>query len=604
MADDRKYPITRREMVGGLLMAAAGAKIAEGQQSSAPTSSTSDFGGIIGKFAEDSKPRKLELPQAKAGSPNIIYIVLDDCGFSDLHCYGSEVATPNIDSLASRGLQYVDFHTKAICSPSRAALLTGRNSHSVGMSELPEADLGFPRTRGRVTRAAATVAQILGANGYSTLGVGKWHLTPAADIKESGSRSEWPLQKGFDRWYGFLGGWSDQYHPDLIEDNHSIARPNRPGYHFSVDIIDKAVKMVDDHATSGPNKPFFLHIAFGATHFPLQVPKPYIDKYVSTFQTGWDQIREDRYKRQLELGVIPPGTKLPPRNPGDPAWNNLSDEERTVFTRFMAAFAGFLEHADEQIGRLIQYLKEKNLFDNTAIFLISDNGGAPEDGVNGSFYTPYDTKTTVHEMFEHLDELGTDKTEPGYQRPWAMASDTPFKFYKLWPYRGGVSTPLIVSWPKGIHNPGIRRQFVDVIDITPTALEIVGVQAPVVFEGVSQIPLQGKSISSTFNNPAGPSPRDTQYFELWGSRGISHNGWTAIGMHRTGTPFDNDHWELYNQDADFSQSNDLASREPVKLREMVALWWSEAAKYGALPLLEAEGEGRRRTYDQFWKVED
>lgn len=604
MTQEPKKGITRREMMGGMLMAAAAVKLAEGQQACAPTTPASGFEGKIGRVASDSMPSKLAIPQARAGSPNIIYIVLDDCGFSDLHCFGSEVATPHIDSLASYGLQYTDFHTKAICSPSRAALLTGRNSHAVGMAELPEGDLGYPHTRGRVTAAATTVAQILRANGYSTLGVGKWHLTPREDMREAGSRSEWPLQKGFDRWYGFLSGWTDQYHPDLVEDNHSLGRPNQPGYHFSVDIVDKAKNMVDQHVASGPDKPFFLHVAFGATHFPIQVPKPYIDKYVSTFQAGWDQIRENRYKRQLELGVIPPGTKLPPRNPGDPAWKHLSDEERTVFTRFMAAFAGFLEHADEQIGRLIQHLKDKNLFDNTAIFLISDNGGAPEAGVKGSFYNPYGGNTTIHEMFEHLDELGSDKTEPGYQRPWAMASDTPFKFYKLWPYRGGVQTPLIVSWPKGIQSHGFRRQFIDVIDITPTVLDITGVEAPAIFEGVCQIPIQGKSMRATFDNPANPGPRDMQYFELWGSRGIYHKGWSAIGMHKTGTSFDSDHWELYNVDEDFSQSEDLAGREQEKLREMIALWWSEAAKNGALPLLEAAVDYRRRTYDQFWKIAD
>jgi arylsulfatase len=591
-------------MVGGMLMAAAGVKIAEGQQTCAPAAPSISFEGTIGKLASDSRPSKLVLPHAHAGSPNIIYIVLDDCGYSDLHCFGSEVSTPHIDSLASGGLQYTCFHSKAICSPSRAALLTGRNSHSVGMAELPEGDRGYPHTRGRITPAAATVAQILRANGYSTLGVGKWHLTPHEDMNESGSRSEWPLQKGFDRWYGFLSGWTDQYHPDLIEDNHALARPNQPGYHFSVDIVDKAMKMVDDHVASGPGKPFFLHVAFGATHFPLQVPKPYIDKYVSTFQVGWDQIRENRYKRQLELGVIPAGTKLPPRNPGDPAWNDLSDEARAVFARFMADFAGFLEHADEQIGHLIEHLKDKNLFDNTVIFLISDNGGAPEAGVNGSFYHPYGGNTTVHEMYQHLDELGTDKTEPGYQRPWAMASDTPFKFYKLWPYRGGVQTPMIVSWPKGIQNHGFRRQFIDIIDITPTVLDIVGVDAPDVFQGVCQIPLQGKSVRATFNSPDSASPRNTQYFELWGSRGIYHDGWTAIGMHKTGTSFDADHWELYHEDADFSQSTNLAAQYPEKVREMMALWWSEAKRYGALPLLEPDMDYRKKTYDQFWKVDD
>lgn len=579
-----------------LTLGVAGTQLAQGQQACTTTPANA-FSGVVGRTAADSKPGPLETPKPRPGAPNIVYIVLDDTGFSDLHCYGSEVATPNIDALASGGLLYNNFHCKAICSPTRAALLTGRNSHAVGMKELAGPDQGYPNSRGRITPAAATVAQILGMHGYSTFGVGKWHLVPGPDMRESGARTHWPLQKGFDRWYGFLSGWTDQYHPDLIDDNHAIAKPNQPGYHFSVDIVDKSLAMLGHQQAADSKKPFFLYIAFGATHAPIQVPKPYIDKYVSTFQKGWDRIREERFRRQLELGVIPAGTKLPPRNPGDPAWSDLSDEERTVFTRFMAAFAGFLEHTDEQIGRVVRYLKEHNLFENTAIFLLSDNGGAPEAGTKGGFARPYGDRTTIHEMHERLDELGTDKTQPLYQRPWAMASDTPFKFYKLWPYAGGVQTPFLVSWPAEIKRLGMRKQFVDVIDITPTVLDMAGIAAPVVFEGVCQIPMQGKSIRRTFNDPESPNPRDSQYFELWGSRGIWHNGWKAVGTHRPGTDFDTDRWELYQVETDFSESNNVAAKYPQKLEEMKKLWWSEAAKNGALPLLEAVG-GRRATYDQ------
>jgi arylsulfatase len=585
--------------MGSVVLGAAGASVASGQQQqecAAPTPANA-FDGVIGRTAADSKPAPLKIPQARAGSPNVIYLILDDTGFSDLHCFGSEISTPNIDALAAGGLQYNNFHTKAVCSPSRAALLTGRNSHAVGMKELAGVDQGYPHSRGRITPAAATVAQILGTNGYSTYGVGKWHLTPNADMRASGSREHWPLQKGFDRWYGFLSGWTDQYHPDLIEDNHPLPKPNDPSYHFSVAITDQAMQMVDQHVAADAKKPFFLYMAFGAAHAPVQVPKPYIDKYVSTFEKGWDQIREDRYKRQLEMGVIPAGTKLPPRNPGDPAWKDLTDEERTVYTRFMAAFAGFIEHADEQVGRLVAHLKQHNLFDNTLIFLVSDNGGAPEAGVRGNFRRPYGDPTTVHEWYQHLDELGSDKTEPLYQRPWAMASDTPFKYYKLWPYRGGVQTPMIISWPAGIRERGLRRQYVDIIDITPTVLEILGIQAPGTFEGVCQIPFQGRSMRATFDNPQSPNPRDTQYFELWASRGIWNNGWEAIAIHKPGASFDADQWELYNVAEDFSQSENLAAKYPDKLEQLKQLWWSEAAKNGALPQLEATG-GRQRTYDQ------
>jgi arylsulfatase len=583
-------------MMEALFLGAAGGRI-WGQQGCAAPAPANSFAGVIGRTAADSRPSPLAPPQPRAGGPNVIYVVVDDTGFSDLHCYGSEIAAPNIDSLAQRGLFYNQFHSKAVCSPSRASLLTGRNSHAVGMKELAESDQGYPHSRGRITPAAATIAQILRANGYGTMGVGKWHLTPTADMKASGDRSSWPLAKGFNRWYGFLSGWTDQYHPTLIEDNHAIQSPNKPGYHFSADIIDRAIGMLGEHVSADAKKPFFLYTAFGATHAPVQVPREYIEKYVPVFAKGWDVIREERYQRQLELGLIPPGTKLPPRNPGDPAWSSLSEEERAVFTRFMAAYAGFLEHADEQVGRLIHFLKERGIFENTAIFLVSDNGGAPEAGTKGGFVRPYGDRTAVHEMYQRLGELGTDKTQPLYQRPWAMASDTPFKFYKLWPYRGGVNTPLIVSWPAAIQKFGLRRQFVDMIDITPTVLDITGIEAPAMFEGVCQIPIQGASICATFNDPTAPDPRHVQYFELWGSRGVWADGWTAVAAHSPGTDFETDRWELYHVAEDFSESQNVAAQYPVKLAEMKRLWWAEAAKNGALPLLEAP-VSRRHTYDQ------
>jgi arylsulfatase A-like enzyme len=588
--------LSRRQWLGNALLGTAVAKAAD----SCDTSPPPRFTGVIGRTAADSKPGLLETPRPQPGSPNIVFIVLDDAGFADLQPYGSEIATPNINALAANGLLYTRFHSKAICSPTRASLLTGRNSHSVGMKQLAGDDAGYPHSRGRVTPAAATIAQILQANGYATLGAGKWHLTPERDTKPSGSREHWPLQKGFDRWYGFLSGWTDQYRPNLVADNHAIERPTRPGYHFSEDIVDQSIGMLSTHATGDAAKPFFLYLAFGAPHAPVQVPRRYIDKYVGAFEKGWDEIRERRYRSQMEKGIIPSGTKLPPRNPGDPAWNSLSEDQRRVHTRFMAAYAGFLEHTDEQIGRVVNWLKERNLFDNTAIFLLSDNGGAPEAGLKGGFRRPYGDPTPVEEMHRNLDELGSEKTQPLYARPWAMASVAPFKFYKLWPYAGGVQTPFVVSWPAGIRNNGIRRQFVDVIDIAPTVLDITGIAAPASFRGVCQMPMHGKSIRQTFNNPQSASPRDTQYFELWGSRGIWHDGWKAVGIHTPGTDFDKDRWELYQTDSDFSESVDLAAKHPDKLEAMKKLWWSEAEKNGALPLLEAPA-GRTHTYDQALK---
>lgn len=578
-------------------LALAAGPLAHAQQPCATTPANT-FAGTIGRTAADSVSAPLAANQARPNSPNIVYILLDDTGFSDLHCYGSEVATPHMDALAAAGLLYNNFHTKAICSPTRASLLTGRNSHAVGMKELAGDDQGYPHSRGRVTPAAATVAQILGSNGYSTYGVGKWHLVPTADMRASGSRAHWPLQKGFDRWYGFLSGWTDQYKPDLFEDNHTLPRPARPGYHFSVDIVDKALQWLTDHrATAATAKPFFLYVAFGATHAPIQVPKPYTDKYIGTFEKGWDEIRRERHRRQISLGVIPPNTKLAARNPGDPAWSELPAEERAVHTRFMAAYAGFLEHTDEQIGRLISHLKATNQFDNTAIFLMSDNGGAPEAGVKGGFVRPYGDRTPMREMHERIDEMGTPTTQPLYPRPWASVSSTPFPFYKLWPHAGGVQTPFVFSWPAGVKQTGLRKQFVDVIDITPTVLDITGIEAPGVYAGVCQMPMQGKSIRATFENPNTAHPRDRQYYELWGSRGIWHNGWKAVGIHTPGGNFDDDRWALYHVESDFAETEDLAAKHPDKLAELKKLWWEEAERNGALPLLEAPA-GRRATYDQ------
>lgn len=555
------------------------------------------FPGVIGRTAADSTPSPYKPVRPAPGSPNVVYIVLDDTGFGDLGCYGSRVSTPNIDSLAKGGLQFNNFQSKAVCSPSRAALLTGRNAHAVGMKELAGGDQGYPDTRGRVPATAANVAQILNRAGYSTFAVGKWHLVPREDMTPAGDRTHWPLQKGFDRFHGFLSGWTDQYRPNLVIDNHAVPTPERAGYHFSEDIVDQAIAMIDGKLEADAEKPFFLYLAFGATHAPIQVPKPYIEKYKGAFDSGWDAVRERRYRRQLELGVIPAGSELPPRNPGDPAWSDLSDIERKVYARFFEAYAGFLEHTDDQIGRVLDFLKEKGQLDNTLIVLLGDNGGAPEAGVKGNFGHSYGDRTTVQEMYERLDELGGPTTQPLYPRPWAAASSAPFKYYKLWPFNGGVRTPLIVSWPERLHNTGLREQFVDIIDVTPTVLDYLGIEPPEAFDGVCQMPMQGKSLRAVFEDPEAPAPRDTQFFELWGSRGIYHKGWKAVAFHTPGTDFETDHWELYNVGTDFTETADLAGQYPEKLEELQQLWWEEAAKNGALPLLEAT-RGRQRTYNQ------
>ncbi len=547
------------------------------------------FEGSIGRFAADSTPDMLVSARAPKGAPNVIYVVLDDCGFADLGCYGSAVSTPHIDSLAVQGLQFNNFHSKSVCSPTRASLLTGRNNHIIGMKELPGSDQGYPHTRGQVTSAAANIAQILGRNGYRTMLAGKWHLVGKAELHDAADRAHWPLQKGFDRFHGFLSGWTDQYRPDLVIDNRNVVPPADSDYHFSEDIVDQSIDMIGANLVNRPGEPFFLYLAFGAIHSPIQVPKRYIENYAGAFDHGWDVERELRFERQLESGLIPHHSKLPPRNPGDPAWADLSEVEQAVFARFMEAYAGFLEHTDEQIGRLVTYLKQHDLYENALIVLISDNGGAPEAGIEGNFEHPYSGTLTVEQMYERLDELGSPSTQPQYQRPWAGASGAPFQYYKLWPFNGGVRTPMIVSWPDGIEKPGLREQFVDVIDITPTVFDILDIPAPDVFDGAAQIPLQGASLLEVFENSDAPDPRETQFWELWGARSIYHKGWKAVAFHKHGTPFEDDHWELYDQSADFTEYSNLADTHPEKLQELKALWWEEAAKNNALPMLEARG---------------
>jgi arylsulfatase A-like enzyme len=553
-----------------------------------------DFKGVIGSTDKDSKPYYAPPLRPKTGSPNIVYIVLDDVGFADLGVYGSEIHTPNIDRLALEGLRYNNFHTRAICSPTRAALLTGRNSHSVGVRTVADILNGYPNDRGRISPHATTLAEILRSSGYSTFAVGKWHLVPGFQTSDAGPFENWPLQRGFDHYYGFLGGLTDQYHPDLVQDNTHIDPPRRTGYHLSEDLVDRSITYIRNEQTATPDRPFFLYLAFGAAHAPHQVAQRYIDKYVPVFEKGWDQTRSDRFARQKQLGIIPASTQLAPRNEGIKPWNSLSPDEKRLFVRYQAAFAGFLEHADEQIGRLVDYLREADALDNTVLVLISDNGANPEGGFEGwtNYVYGYGSMSGIlpaHSRFEQdlkqINDIGTDRNTTNYPRGWAMAGNTPFKLYKEYVHAGGINDPLIIHWPKGIRDPGsIRHQFVDVIDITPTVLEVTGLKAPDNYHGIPQKPLEGVSIASTLKDGAVPDVHHVQYFEQLGHRAIWDDGWKLVAEHKPGTDFDSDKWELYNINDDYSETKDLSSRYPDKVTQLKKLWWSEADKYGVLPL--------------------
>lgn len=553
----------------------------------------------IGAIAVPSTARDAPPLRARASAPNIVLIVLDDVGFSDLGAFGSEIRTPNIDALARAGLRYNHFDSKAVCTATRAALLTGRNPQTVRLPDLPArvvdpADM--TRDRGELAPNASTIAQVLHDAGYGTHVYGKWHLAPESEDGSPGHNASWPLQRGFDDFYGFISGWTDQYHPDLVEDNHALAKPDRPGYHLSVDITDHAIKAL----AGGATKPQFVYLAYGAGHAPIQVPKRYIDAYAGIYEKGWDALRPARLARQKRSGIMPANAQLTERASGDRAWTDLTPTEKTVFARFMATYAGFITHTDEQIGRLVQHLKDTGQFDNTLIVLVSDNGAASEAGQKGSFERMYRPNTlTPEQMLARLDELGTDKTQSEYQRPWAFLGDTPFKRYKIWPQLGGVRTPMIVSWPKRVKASGkVRTQYVDAIDIAPTLAAAAGASFPEEVDGKSEIPVAGASFLPSVTNPAAPSARTVQYFELRGNRAITQGKWRALAIHPRDADFAKDVWQLYDTAADPSENHDLAAEMPAKLEELKALWWQEARKYSDPPLAEAPKLYRyRELYD-------
>jgi len=543
---------------------------------------------IVGHTTDESRPHWPSPASAPAGAPNVVYLVFDDLGFADLGCYGSEIATPNIDALAAGGLRYTNFHTTALCSPTRAALLTGRNHHSVGMGGLADWDLGFPGMRGRIAKSAGTLAEMLRLQGYNTFATGKWHLTPTFETSPAGPYDQWPLQRGFDRFYGFLEGETNQWHPELVLDNHHIEAPDREGYHLSEDIVDQSIGMIRQQQTITPDKPFFLYLCLGAQHAPHHAPKSFIDKYVPVFEKGWDVTRTERLARQKAMGIVPDKTVLPDRNPGVKAWDQLGEDERRFAVRLQAAFAGMLEHADLQVGRLVNYLAQAGKLENTVIALISDNGasqeGSPFGTVNALRYFN-GVRDTLAENLAHIDEIGQGHLNNNYPLGWAMAGNTPLKRYKQNTHGGGVRDPLIVHYPKAIQDRGgIRHQFHHVSDITPTVLELTGVAMPQAIGGVTQQPLEGTSLAYSFAAPDEPTRKRTQYFEMLGHRGIWHDGWKAVTWHRPGTPFDGDQWELYHLASDFNEMHDLAAEQPAKLQEMVRRWFSEAGACQVLPM--------------------
>ncbi|MBB3221904.1 arylsulfatase [Pseudoduganella umbonata] len=522
-------------------------------------------------------------------APNVIWILLDDVGYGAASAFGGLVETPNIDALAAQGLRYTNFHTTAISSPTRAALLTGRNHHSVEMGLFPETAVERPGYTARIPASKGTAAEILRANGYSTFAVGKWHLAPISESGPAGPFARWPTGKGFDRYYGFLSGETDQWYPQLVEGTKPLD-DDPQGRHLNELLTDKAIQYVTRQKLDNPTRPFFLYFAPGATHAPHQVAREWIDKYKGRFDAGWDSYREQVFANQKKLGVIPPDTVLPPRDASVKAWDGLSADEKRLYVRYFETFAGFLSYTDAEIGRLVEHLKKTGQFDDTIIAVVIGDNGASKEGsehgtTNGLGVVLYPEADIGREL-ANIDRIGTAYANANYPLGWAQASNAPFKRWKQDANsEGGTRNPMILSYPKGIRDKGgIRNQYAHVIDVLPTTLELARQRAPARIGGVKQDAFEGTSLAYSVADAKAPSRHVTQYYEINGSRAIYHDGWKAATLHRPGTPFENDVWELYHVAQDPTETRDVAAQYPDRLKALQALFESEGNRYKVFPL--------------------
>jgi arylsulfatase A-like enzyme len=573
------------------------------------------FPGVIGRTFDKSSPAWPKPLRAKEGAPNVLFIVLDDTGFGQLGCYGSPIETPNLDKLAANGLRYNNMHTTALCSPTRSCILTGRNHHSNAMACITEASTGYPGANGYIPFENGFLSEILHEHGYNSYAIGKWHLTPADQISAAGPYNRWPLGRGFERYYGFLGGETHQYYPELVYDNHQVEQPRTPeeGYHVTEDLVDKAISFIADSKQVAPDKPFFMYFCTGAQHAPHHVPKEWADKYKGKFDDGWETYREKVFKKQKELGIIPKDAELSRHDPDVKPWKDCSAQEKKLYARMMEVFAGFLTHTDYHIGRLLDFLKNIDELDNTLIMVISDNGASSEGGPTGSvnenlFFN--NVPESLEENLKAIDKLGGPETFNHYAWGWTWAGNTPFRRWKRETYRGGISDPFIVHWPKGIKAKGeVRTQYCHAIDMVPTVLDALGLEPPLSIKGVTQSPIEGVSFGHTFDGAKASSNRHTQYFEMMGHRSIYHEGWRAVcpwpgtSFTEAGKPFgtpipaekltelDATSWELYHVEKDWAENHNVAAENRARLIEMIAAWYVEAGKYNVMPV---DGRGVTR----------
>ena len=557
----------------------------------------------IGRTYKDSRPGTITLTKAPAGAPNVLIILIDDAGFGQWGTFGGEVPTPNLDRLAKIGLRYTRFHTTALCSPTRAALLTGRNHHSAGTGVITEIGDGYPGYSGQIPKSAGMFAEVLRQGGYSTAFIGKNHNIADWETSISGPYDRWPSLQGFDYFYGFIGGEMDQWQPVLYRDTIPVAmeipKGQKDHYTLNDSLADDTIRYIRLEKSTTPDRPFFIYYAPGATHAPHHVPKEWIDKFKGQFNQGWDKYREETYQRQLKLGVIPPDTKLTPRPPEIPAWDTLSPDEQRVAERLMEIFAAYTAQTDYEVGRVLDALEEIGQMHNTLTFWeIGDNGASMEGTLSGCFNelaTLQGVSEDASFLVQHMDELGSAKASNHIPVGWAWAVNTPFQWGKqVASHFGGTRNPLVIAWPDRIKDAGgIRTQFHHVIDISPTILEAARLPQPAEVNGVKQKPIEGVSMIYSFDDAKAASPRHIQYFEMFGNRALYKDGWIATARHgrlpwvtaggSTGD-FDDDKWELYNLAEDFSEANDLSAKYPAKLKELQDDFWVEAKKYDVLPL--------------------
>jgi arylsulfatase len=570
------------------------------------------FKGSISIDVRDSKQdwAPFEAPRAPENAPNILYIVWDDVGFGAFDCYGGPIKAPNMQRIADKGVRMSQFHTTALCSPTRSCLMTGRNATSNGMAVITEAASGFPGFSGRIPKENAMIPEVLAEKGWGTFAVGKWHLTPDEECHVAASRERWPLARGFERYYGFLGGETDQYYPELVSDNHPRPAPYSPeeGYHVSKDFADQGLRFIRDSKAIAPDKPWMLYFCPGAGHAPHQVPKEWADQYKGRFDMGYEKIREEILAQQKKMGLVPENTQLPPLNPNIDKkgpdgqswpevdtvkpWDSLSENEKKLFSRMAEVYSGFVSYTDHQIGKMLDYLEESNQIDNTIIVVVSDNGASGEGGPNGSvnenkFFNGI--PDSIDENMKYLDVLGSMKTYNHYCTGWAMAFNTPFKYWKRYSsYQGGTADPCIVAWPKGIAARGeIRHQYTHAIDIVPTLYECLGIEPPEVVKGYTQSPIEGTSFKYALDKGDAESRKEWQFYTMLGTRGVWYKGWHANTTHPAisgWSNFEKDEWELYHLDEDRNQTRNVAGQYPDKLEFMKSLWFAQAGRFKGFPL--------------------